>query len=232
MTNAHLRFGWLTYVKNTEKTTTSIKLHLDRFIGELLPDPPRQAKAHLISVVGGDTQISAISAAISMGDRFMIQGPEVPPTRACLERNAQCFKGSLQLRERKKPLRHLIGISEEFASGSLSANSGKTLLGASDKQFVWASIARIYGIPGMPEWADWFAGELATHRAVGNALGIGCDPVIVKGTKEEFLDWLSWAVESGAVSIPAESGSIHWQSLSFRDLFRTANQVAGDGGSC
>jgi hypothetical protein len=129
-------------------------------------------------------------------------------------------------------LRHLIGISEEFASGSLSANSGKTLLGASDKQFVWASIARIYGIPGMPEWADWFAGELATHRAVGNALGIGCDPVIVKGTKEEFLDWLSWAVESGAVSIPAESGSIHWQSLSFRDLFRTANQVAGDGGSC
>jgi len=29
--NAHLRFGWLTYVKSTEKTTTSIKLRLDRF---------------------------------------------------------------------------------------------------------------------------------------------------------------------------------------------------------
>ncbi len=41
---AHLRFGWLTYVKSTEKTTTSIKLRLDRFIGEILPDPPRQAK--------------------------------------------------------------------------------------------------------------------------------------------------------------------------------------------
>jgi len=25
MKNAHLRFGWLTYVKSTEKTTTSIK---------------------------------------------------------------------------------------------------------------------------------------------------------------------------------------------------------------
>jgi hypothetical protein len=34
MKNAHLRFGWLTYVKSTEKTTTSIKLRLDRFIGE------------------------------------------------------------------------------------------------------------------------------------------------------------------------------------------------------
>ena len=85
MKNAHLRFGWLMYVKSTEKTTTSIKLHLDRFIGELLPDPPRQAKAHFISVVGGDTQISAIGAAISLGDRFMIEGPEVPPIRVCLE---------------------------------------------------------------------------------------------------------------------------------------------------
>ena len=231
MKNAHLRFGWLTYVKSTEKSTTSIKLHLDRFIGELLPDPPRQAKAHFISVIGGYTQISAISAAISLRDRFMIEGPEVPPIRVCLERNAQCFKGSLQLPGRKKPLRHLIGMSEEFASGSLPANSGKTLLGASDKRFVWASIAHIYGIPGVPEWADWFAGELATHRALGNALGIGCDPVIVKGTKEEFLDWLSWAVEGGAVSIPAESGSLHWQNLSLRDLFRTANHFAGDGGS-
>jgi hypothetical protein len=125
MKNAHLRFGWLTYVKSTEKTTTSIKLHLDRFIGELLPDPPRQAKAHLISVIGGDTQISAISAAISMGDRFMIEGPGVPPTRVCLERNAECFKGSIQVPGRKKPLRHLIGVSEELILGALNDTVGQ-----------------------------------------------------------------------------------------------------------
>ena len=70
MKNAHLRFGWLTYVKSTEKTTTSIKLRLDRFIGEVLPDPPRQAKAHLISVIGGDTQISAVSGGNFDGRPF------------------------------------------------------------------------------------------------------------------------------------------------------------------
>jgi hypothetical protein len=32
MKNAHLRFGWLTYVKCTDRTTTSFKLRLDRFI--------------------------------------------------------------------------------------------------------------------------------------------------------------------------------------------------------
>ena len=219
MKNAHLRFGWLTYVKSTEKTTTSIKLHLDRFIGEVLPDPPRQAKAHLISVIGGDTQISAISAAISMTDRFMVEGPDVQPIRVCLERNAQCFKGSIQVPGRKKPLRHLIAMSEEFASGNMSSNAGRTLLAGSDKGFVWASIAQIYGIPGVPEWADWFAEELKTHHAMSQILGIGCDPVMVKGTKEQFLDWLSWGVESEAIRFPAAAGSIRWPSVALEDMF-------------
>ena len=222
MKNAHLRFGWLTYVKSTEKTTTSIKLRLDRFIGEVLPDPPRQARAHLISVVGGDTQISAVSAAISLGDRFMVEGPDVQPIRICLERNAQCFKGSIQLAGRKKPLRHLIGMSEEFASGNMSAGAGRTLLAGSDWRFVWASIAHIYGIPGIPEWANWFADELVTHRAITPALGIGCDPVIVKGEKEQFLDWLSWGVESSAVPFPTQTGSIRWPGVSLEEIFQQA----------
>ncbi|HJT71555.1 MAG TPA: hypothetical protein VJ731_15250 [Terriglobales bacterium] len=219
MKNAHLRFGWLTYVKSSEKTTTSIKLRLDRFIGEVLPDPPRQAKAHFISVIGGDTQVSAISAAISMTDRFMVEGPDVPPIRVCLERNAQCFKGSIQVPGRKKPLRHLIAMSEEFASGNMSSNTGRTLLADSDNAFVWASIAQIYGISGVPEWAEWFGEELKAHHATSHMLGIGCGPVMVKGTKEQFLDWLSWGIESEAIRFPAVPGSIRWPSLGLEDMF-------------
>lgn len=219
MKNAHLRFGWLTYTRSTERAVTSIRLRLDRFVGEVLPDPPRQAKAHLISVIGGDTQISAVSAAISMADRFMVEGPGVQPVRACLERNAQCFKGSIPLPGRRKPVRHLIGLSDEFASGNWSANSDRILLAGSDKPFVWASVAQICGIPGLPEWADWFAGELDTHRALTRMLGIGCDPVIVKGEKEKLLDWLSWGVESAAIRFPEGSGSIHWPSLNLGEIF-------------
>jgi len=47
--------------------------------------------------------------------------------------------------------------------------------------------------------------------------------VIVKGQKEQFLDWLSWGVESGAVSLPAETGSIRWPTLSLEDLFPPAD---------
>jgi hypothetical protein len=224
MKNAHLRFGWLTYVKSTEKTTTSIRLRLDRFIGEVLPDPPRQAKAHLISVIGGDTQIAAVSAAISLGDRFMVEGPGVQPIRVCLERNAQCFKGSIQLAGRKKPLRHLIGLSEELAASNVSASSGRTLLAASDNRFMWAALAHIHGIPGVPEWADWFAGELDTHGAIIRGLGIGCAPVIIKGEKEQFLDWLSWGVESGAIRFPTDPGSVRWPSVNLPNIFRPGNE--------
>ena len=88
---------------------------------------------------------------------------------------------------------------------------------------MWASLAHIHGIPGIPDWADWFAGELDTHKAIISALGIGCAPVLIKGEKEQFLDWLSWGVESGAISLPAETGSIHWPSLSLQDLFLPTN---------
>jgi len=49
---------------------------------------------------------------------------------------------------------------------------------------------------------------------------IGCDPVIVKGTKHELLDWLSWAVESEAIRFPQETGPIRWPALSLKDIFK------------
>jgi len=153
----------------------------------------------------------------------MVEGPDMQPVRVCLERNAQCFKGSVQVAGRKKRLRHLIGLSEEFASNNMSASAGRTLLAGSEKQFMWASVAHIHGIPGVPDWADWFAGELDSHKAIVRALGIGCSPVLIKAEKEQFLDWLSWGVESEAIKFPAETGSIRWPSLSLQDLFLQPN---------
>src|SRR5258708_30472044 len=88
MKNAHLRFGWLTYVKCTEKTTTSIKLRLDRFIGEVLPDPPSQAKAHLISVIGGETQSAPLNGRSFFWDRLLCVAAGGQPNQAFLPRQA------------------------------------------------------------------------------------------------------------------------------------------------
>ena len=224
MKNAHLRFGWLTYVKSTEKTTTSIKLRLDRFIGEVLPDPPRQAKAHLISVIGGDTHIAAVSAAISLGDRFMVEGPGVQPIRVCLERNPQCFKGSVQLAGRKKPTAppyRVVGrVRFQQRIGGLRTNPagklGKPIhLGRSRP---YSRDPRNTGMGGLVCRLNW--------KRIRRSYVLSASDVLQcwsKGEKEQFLSWLSWGVESGAVSLPAETGSIRWPSLSLEDLFLPAN---------
>lgn len=225
MKNAHLRFGWLTYFKRTEKTTTTFRLRMDRFIGEVEPDPPRQARNHFISVFGGDTQIAAVNAAISLGERFEVEGPGVERISVCLGRNAQTHKGALQLADRKKPLRHLVGVSEEFSTPS--AATGRTLLADSGPAFVWSSLAHIHGLPGVPQWADWFYRQLESHKVLMPLLGIGCQPVLIKGNKEQFLAWLGKGVRSGELEFPTWTGPIQWKGSTLIDVFsRDGHQAA------
>jgi hypothetical protein len=222
MLNAHHRFGSLTYYRRTEKTTTHFQLHLDRFIGEVAPDPPRQAKAHFLSVMGSETQISAIAAAIHMEEAFTVEAPGVAPIRALLGRNAQCYRGSIQLADRKRAVRHVIGVSEELAT--VSASTGRTLLADSDPTFVWASLSHIHGLPGIPEWADWFHRQLLQHDSLVPLLGIACHPVLVKGTREQFLGWLSDGVRAGNLAFPQCSGPIQWPTVSLGELFQIAKE--------
>ena len=218
MKNAHLRFGWLTYYKRTEKTTTHFKLRLDRFIGEIDPATPRRARAHLLSVVGSDTQIGAVNAAISMDEGFTVEGPGVPSVTTFLGRKAQTYKGSVQLSDRKKPLRHLIGISEDFLNAGLASNAGKALMIDSDPAFMWSTLVRRQGLPAIPEWAEWFCRQLERRRAVIPILGIGCDPVMVRGCKQQFLKWLSQGIKCGAIRVPADAGRIEWPAFSLRQV--------------
>jgi hypothetical protein len=115
-------------------------LRLDRFIGEVLPDPPRQARAHLISVIGGDTQVSAICAAISMGERFMVNGLGVPPIRVCLERNAQCSTKTLAERSKETDSDENVVASVEFVIRTELHDSAET-------DFVHSILGRIIAEP-------------------------------------------------------------------------------------
>jgi hypothetical protein len=224
MNNAHLRFGWLTYVKMTGKTTTHFKVRLDRFIGEVLPDPPRQAKAHFISVFGTDTQVAAITAAISLGDKFMLEGPNVASIRVGFDKKAECNKGALQLADRKKPLRHIIAISEELAANS-NTNAGRTLLAGNTPSFIWKSLAQLHGLPGIPAWGDWFVEQLNNHQAIVPLLGLGCVPVLVKGDKQTFLSWLAQGVKTGQVEFPEQTGRTNWPGLTLDQIFQAPQTV-------
>ena len=148
MKNAHARFGKVVYVRRTEKTATNIRLHLDAFIGE------ERGKAHLVSVIGGDVEIGAISAAFGNGDLFTIIDPTLAESIVSLGDRPLFFRGSIVVAGRKRPLRHLVACSQELADPS---SDGKLLLVSDDDTFIWSSLVSHYGLPASPEWGPWLS---------------------------------------------------------------------------
>ena len=99
MKNAHERFGELVYIRRSEKTRTHIRVQLSAWIGE-------ESKAHLVSVVGGDTEIGALAAAFASHDPFTVIDPDGNEKIVSLGEAPSCFRGAINVPGRKRPLKH------------------------------------------------------------------------------------------------------------------------------
>ncbi len=216
MKNAHLRFGHLIYTKALKKTTTRFKVPLDRFIGE--SESNSVAKAHLISVIGGDTQIAALAAAVANNDSFTVEAPDQSAFRVTLSAKAQCYRGSLRTEEQKRPLRHLVAISEELSQAANGKNTERAILFDGAPQFVWSALTHIHGLPGTPDWAEWIIDELNRLQALQPLIGIGCSPVLVKGPKGLFMNCISRGLRDGKLHFPESNGSIEWSAVMLSQL--------------
>jgi hypothetical protein len=209
MKNAHERFGVLEYTKRMKDTTTRIRLRLDRFIGEVEDD--RNSKAHLISVLGGDSDVGAIWAAVVEQSLFTVEAPDIEPVTAGLGEDAQCFRGTITIAGRK-PIRHLVAISAELAKTRPGADPGgrRTILCDNDPTFVLYRISQRFGLPVVPEWASWFNEELHHRGAIKPLSELGCSPVLVSGTKKLFLKWIRSGLRQKRIAVPECKGPVRW----------------------
>ena len=213
MRNAHERFGTLEFIKRTKETTTRVRVHVDRIVLGPPSNDQGHAAAHLISMIGGDAEIGALWAAVTEGALFELQLPGEAPRSASLGPEAQCFRGSLAVPGRKRPARHAIAVSAELAKTKpgVDREGDRTILCDADPSFVLYRVAYRYGLPVVPEWAPWFMRELKERKAIFPLLGLGCSPVLVKGSKQTFLKWIGRALRERLVQIPEENGSISWK---------------------
>ncbi len=216
MRNAHERFGMLEFTKRMKDTTTQIRLRLDRLVGEVEKDRPR---IHLLSVLGGDADVGAIWAAINEESHFTIQCPGIEPMTASLGAEAQCFRGTIALAGRR-PIRHLVAISAEMAKTRPGADreGNRTVLCDGDPTFVLYRMAQRFGLPVVPEWADWFNAELRRRGAIRPLIGLGCNPVLISGNKRTFLKWIGRALRRKGIRFPEENGPVRWTQT--RSFFR------------
>jgi hypothetical protein len=212
MKNAHERFGSLEFTKRAKDTTTRIRVYMDRLIAEPAKEGHGTAAAHLFSILGSDAEVAALWAAVTEGAFFQARIPGRPAITISLGAEAQCFRGSVTIQGRNRPVRHLVALSAEMLKTRLGADrEGKrTILYDDDPAFVLYRLSRRFGLPVVPEWSTWFKRELERRKAIEPLLGLGCSPVLVKGGKGRFLGWIGKALKQGAISIPERRGATPW----------------------
>jgi hypothetical protein len=220
VTNAHERFGWLEFTRALKDTTVRVRLCVDRCIAEVT-DNGRDGKFHVLSVIGGDSDIGAAWPAVQQNQVFKVEGPDFAEAELSLGEKAECYRGSLNLPGRHRPVRHLVAVSAELAATRLGAaiENNRTILTDNDPVFVLYRLSERFGLPVVPEWADWFMAELKRRRVIRPLAGLGCSPVLITGAKPRFLSWISRGLRRGAIRFPENNGPVRWpQMASFLDL--------------
>jgi hypothetical protein len=194
MKNAHLRFGFAEFEKVRKDAASKVRLIADQFIGE-----PESGDAHLLSVFGGDSDVGAMAVAIQMNELFLISGPGMPSKCYRLGERAHLYRGTITLPGRKRPVRHLVAVSSALEA---EGNANSIILHCDSPEFVLQRLAIAFGLPLLPGWATWLSSQMHSQGRIRRLAGLNCSPVIVSGTKAEFLDWIGVALRGGEIAIP------------------------------
>ncbi len=206
MRNAHERFGKVIYRRRSEKTNTNISVYANAFVGE------ERGRAHLVSVIGGDVEIGALSAAFANGDMFTVTTPTGEELTACLGEKPLSFRGSVPVAGRKRPLRHLVSCSQELTEAT---SNSRLILIHDDPAFIWSSLVRRHGLPATPEWGTWMIAELQQQKRIQELPSFGYSGVRIKITRKELLALIRRGLRAKRIVFPAENGPVEWSDLDF-----------------
>lgn len=210
MENAHLRMGLLEYERYTEKIATRIRVRVSHYIGE-------SDEAHLLSVFGNDSDVGAITAAVYEQARFRLTFPDGETEEISLGEGAICHRGSISIPGRKQSVRHMIALSEELRGmKSLS----RTFVLRPEPNEVWTALVHRFGLPGLPEWANWMMRVLRDNGRIASVDSIGSEATVISATCEELLAWMGRAVGCGELSFPLSNGPIRWENGDIVEILR------------
>ena len=148
-----------------------------------------------------------MAAAIADEQRFQISLPGRAELLGFLGEKPVMYRASFQIPGRKRPVRHLAAVSQTLFGTTLGADgqARRTVLYDGSPEFVLHRLAVRFGLPALPEWAEWFRTDLHRRGLVEELLGFNCSPVVIKGTKLRMLRILSTGIKRKLISVPPEA---------------------------
>jgi hypothetical protein len=138
--------------------------------------------------------------------RFQISLPGGTELFGFLGEKPVMYRASLQIPGRKRPVRHLTAVSQTLFGTTLGADgqARRTILYDGSPEFVLHRLAVRFGLPALPEWAEWFRADLDRRGLVEGLWGFNCSPIAIKGTKLRMLRILSAGIKRKLIAVPPE----------------------------
>ena len=161
--------------------------------------------------------MGAIRAAIYEKHTFTLTFPKGARKHIGFGPDATVYNGSLSLHGAKRTLRHLVAVSASLSANGAAGQTFIMKLEPETKDITWATVVSLLGLPADPRWGNVVLSEMRKDKLIRRLEGIGCNPAVVIGTREDFMKRMGQARALGLLPFPEKNGPVAWPQYSIRD---------------
>lgn len=208
MKNAHTRMAKLRYVDTVGDTRSNVEVFCERVVAD-------EGQTHLLSFFGSDAATSAMIGALYDQRNLDLFLPTGEERRVQMGEHLLVMTSNISVPGIRHPLRHKLVLSEPFKSNG--SNGFTYLLNHEDPVLSWGLVSDKLGLPSIPEWSTHMMIRLERTDRIDPLFGFNCSPVRVRGTREEFLEWIGSAVCEGFLQFPEKNVPMIWPEFNVLD---------------
>jgi hypothetical protein len=164
-----------------------------------------------------------IRAAIYEEHAFHVTFPNGTNKTVKLGPDANYYNGSLSIGP-NRAVRHLVAVSAALQANGSAGATCLIHLDAGTKELAWATVVSLLGVPTDPCWGETVLGGVRRDKLIRRLDGIGCNPAIIQGTRQDVMDRIGEALRSGLLAFPDENGPMLWSRFDIRETRASASR--------
>jgi hypothetical protein len=86
-------------------------------------------------------------------------------------------------------------------------------------------VASLLGLPADPQWGEVILSEARKEKRMRRLEGIGCNPAVVLGTREDFMAGIGQARSLAQLPFPEKNGPVVWPPYTVRNALDLVSAI-------